>query len=150
MKIRIAERFGFLVSDTGRLYGRVFDQRARQQLGLSLAQCRLLGALAAHEGEKPLSQAELADKLDLTPMGVATLCDRMQAAGWLRRVPSATDRRVNEIELLEPAFAALKSAMALGDELQQQAQQGLSPEEDAQLRALLGKVHGNLASLLSR
>ncbi|WP_047249078.1 MarR family winged helix-turn-helix transcriptional regulator [Chromobacterium subtsugae] len=150
MKIRIAERFGFLVSDTGRLYGRVFDQRARQQLGLSLAQCRLLGALAAHEGEKPLSQAELADKLDLTPMGVATLCDRMQAAGWLRRVPCATDRRVNEIELLEPAFAALKSAMALGDELQQQAQQGLSPEEDAQLRALLGKVHGNLAGLLSR
>ena len=150
MKIRIAERFGFLVSDTGRLYGRVFDQRARQQLGLSLAQCRLLGALAAHEGEKPLSQAELADKLDLTPMGVATLCDRMQAAGWLRRVPSATDRRVNEIELLEPAVDALKAAMALGDELQKQAQQGLSPEEDAQLRALLGKVHGNLAGLLSR
>ncbi|OHX14432.1 MarR family winged helix-turn-helix transcriptional regulator [Chromobacterium sphagni] len=150
MKIRIAERFGFLVSDTGRLYGRVFDQRARQRLGLSLAQCRLLGVLAAHEGEKPLSQAELADLLDLTPMGVATLCDRMQAAGWLRRVPSTTDRRVNEIELLEPAVEALKAAMALGDELQKQAQQGLSPEEDVQLRALLGKVHGNLVGLLSK
>jgi DNA-binding MarR family transcriptional regulator len=147
MKIKLTERFGFLVSDTGRLYGRVFDQRARQQLGLSLAQCRLLGALAAHEGEKPLSQAELADRLDLTAMGVATLCDRMEAAGWLRRAPSATDRRVNGIELLPPAGEALAAAMAIGDELQAQAQQALNEAECRQLQQLLARVHGRLAEL---
>ncbi|UTH72974.1 MarR family winged helix-turn-helix transcriptional regulator [Chromobacterium sp. IIBBL 290-4] len=150
MKLTLIERFGFLVSDTGRLYGRVFDQRARQQLGLSLAQCRLLGALAAHQGKDALSQAELADRLDLTPMGVATLCDRMQAAGWLRRVACPQDRRVNKIELLPPAYEALTAAMALGDELQAQAQQGLSEEEAARLRVLLRKVHGNLSALMVR
>ncbi|ERE03095.1 MarR family winged helix-turn-helix transcriptional regulator [Pseudogulbenkiania ferrooxidans] len=150
MKLRLTERFGFLVSDTGRLYGRLFDLRARQQLGLSLAQCRLLGALAAHEGDGGLSQVELADRLDLTPMGVATLCDRMQAAGWLKRVPCLNDRRVNRIELLPPAYDALKSAMALGDELQRLAQQGLDAGEAKQLQALLQKVHGNLSELLSK
>ncbi|WP_434628880.1 MarR family winged helix-turn-helix transcriptional regulator [Chromobacterium sp. CV08] len=150
MKLKLTERFGFLVSDTGRLYGRVFDQRARQQLGLSLAQCRLLGALAAHDGDTGLSQVELADRLDLTPMGVATLCDRMQAAGWLRRMPCPNDRRVNKIELLPPAYDALKSAMALGDELQRQAQQGLDDAEAEQLQALLRKVHANLGGLLPK
>ncbi|AUH51914.1 MarR family transcriptional regulator [Chromobacterium sp. ATCC 53434] len=150
MKLKLTERFGFLVSDAGRLYGRVFDQRARQQLGLSLAQCRLLGALAAHDGDSSLSQVELADRLDLTPMGVATLCDRMQAAGWLRRVACPNDRRVNKIELLPPAYDALKSAMALGDELQRQAQQGLDDAEAEQLQVLLRKVHANLGGLLSK
>jgi DNA-binding MarR family transcriptional regulator len=150
MKIDFSERFGFLVSDTGRLYGRVFDQQARQQIGLSLAQCRLLGVLASCQGEKPLSQAELAERLDLTPMGVATLCDRMAAAGWLCRMPCATDRRVNEIELLPPAFQALEAAIALGDALQVQAQAGLNEEESRQLRDLLRKVHVNLGKLCHR
>jgi DNA-binding MarR family transcriptional regulator len=146
--MNIIDRFGFLVSDAGRLYGRVFDVRARQ-IGLSLAQCRLVGVLAAYQGDKPLSQADLAEHLDLTPMGVATLCDRMAAAGWLRRAPSATDRRVNQIELLPPAYQALEQAMAIGDALQVQVQQGLSPDECLQLHVLLRKIHRNLADMVN-
>jgi DNA-binding MarR family transcriptional regulator len=147
--MNIVDRFGFLVSDSGRLYGKVFDVRARQ-IGLSLAQCRLVAALAAHQGEKPLSQADLAEQLDLTPMGVTTLCDRMEAAGWLRRSPSVTDRRVKQIALLPPAFQALEQAMAIGDALQVQVQQGLSADECLQLQQLLRKVHGNLADMVNR
>ena len=62
-----SNRFGFLVNEVGRLYGRHFDQLSRQQLGLSRAQCRLLGVLAMHQGERPLNQAELAGRLDPRP-----------------------------------------------------------------------------------
>ncbi len=146
-KVALKQRFGFLVNDVGRLYGRRFDQLARQELGLTRAQCRLLGAVAMHEGERPVSQAELAQRLDLTAMGVASLCDRMEAAGWIQRRPSATDRRANEVELQPSAHAALESALAIGDVVQAQALAGLSAPERSQLLSLLKKVHANLSAL---
>jgi DNA-binding MarR family transcriptional regulator len=142
-----SHRFGFLVNEVGRLYGRRFDQLARQQLGLSRAQVRLLGRLAQHDGERPLTQAELAERLDLTAMGVATLCERMEAAGWIRRQPSATDRRANEVHLQPQAEEALEAAIALGDEVQSQALAGFSAAERAQLLALLRRAHANLSGV---
>jgi DNA-binding MarR family transcriptional regulator len=142
-----SQRFGFLVNEVGRLYGRRFDQLARQRLGLSRAQCRLLGAVAAHAGPEPLSQVELAQKLDLTAMAVATLCDRMEALGWVRRVPNPNDRRANGIELEARAGEALDAALALGDRVQAQALAGLSEPQRQQLLALLRQVHANLQAL---
>jgi len=145
MKKDFSHRFGFLVNEVGRLYGRRFDQLARAELGLSRAQCRLIGVLAAHDGDTPLSQAELADRLDLTPMGITSLCDRMAAAGWLRRSAHATDRRVKHIELLPSAHEALDKALALSDRLQAQALAGLSAAERSQLVTLLRKSRANLS-----
>src|SRR4051812_46506584 len=108
--IDFSQRFGFVVNEVGRLYGRQFDQRARETLGLSRAQCRLLSQVAQNDSDRPWTQADLAHQLDLTPMGVATLCDRMEAAGWITRRPSATDRRANAIELRPQAQAALEKA----------------------------------------
>jgi DNA-binding MarR family transcriptional regulator len=139
-----SQRLGFLVNEVGRLYGRRFDQLARQQIGLSRAQVRLLGALAMHAGDTPLSQAELAERLDLTAMGVASLCDRMEAAGWIRRRASAADRRANEVELMPVAEKALDAALLLGDQIQAMALQGFSAAERTQLTALLRKAHANL------
>src|SRR5471032_1940642 len=105
-KLDVSNRFAFIVNEVGRLYGRQFDQLSREELGLSRAQCRLIGQVAMNDGDRPWTQAELAQQLDLTPMGVATLCDRMEAAGWITRRPSPTDRRANAIELRPQAHAA--------------------------------------------
>jgi DNA-binding MarR family transcriptional regulator len=145
--IDFSQRFGFLVNEVGRLYGRRFDQLARQQLGLSRAQCRLLAAVAAHQDDRPLTQAELAQRLDLTAMAVATLCDRMEAAGWIRRQASPTDRRANEIALEPSADQALDAALAVSDSIQVQALAGLNAAERRQLMALLRQVHANLQAL---
>lgn len=88
MNLNLTRRFGFLVSDVARLYGQQFDRLAREEIGLSQAQCRLVGVLAAHEGDEPLSQTELAQRLGLSTMAVGSLCDRMATAGWIRREPS--------------------------------------------------------------
>jgi DNA-binding MarR family transcriptional regulator len=145
MKFDPTQRFGFLVNEVGRLYGRRFDQLARQQLGLSRAQVRLLGVLAMHEGE-PLTQAAIADRLDLSAMTVAGLCDRLEAAGWIRRRPSPTDRRANEIDLQPQARDALEQAMAIGDAVTTHALAGLNTAEQRQLLELLRKAHANLSS----
>ncbi len=145
-----SHRFGFLVNEVGRLYGRRFDQLARADLGLSRAQVRLISELARHDGERPLTQAELADRLDLTPMGVTSLCDRMAAAGWIARQPSPTDRRANEVTLQPPATQALDDAIAVSDRVQAVALEGLTAAERAQLLGLLRRVHANLSEAGSR
>jgi DNA-binding MarR family transcriptional regulator len=147
MKVHdFSNRFGFVVNEVGRLYGRQFDQMSREELGLSRAQCRLMGQVAANKGDRPWTQAELAQQLDLTPMGVATLCDRMEAAGWITRKPSATDRRANSIELQPRAQEALVKAIAVGDKVQENALAGFSAAERKQLMAMLQRVRTNLHS----
>ncbi|SEL85909.1 transcriptional regulator, MarR family [Variovorax sp. YR750] len=152
MKRDFTQRFGFLVKSVGKLYGEEFDRLARERIGLTSAQCRLLGVLAMHgspDEVEPLSQAELAQRLDLTPMAVAGLCDRMAAAGWIRREPSTTDRRVNKIHLEPSAEKALDSALGISDGLNARVMSVLSQAERAQLLGLLARVHGSLVEITS-
>ncbi|MDR6521746.1 DNA-binding MarR family transcriptional regulator [Variovorax paradoxus] len=150
MKRDFTQRFGFLVKSVGKLYSEEFDRLARERIGLTSAQCRLLGALAMHgDEEEPLSQAELAQRLDLTPMAVAGLCDRMAAAGWIRREPSPTDRRVNRIHLEPNAEKALDSALSISDGLNARVMSVLSQAERAQLLGLLSRVQASLVEITS-
>ncbi|WP_445286778.1 MarR family winged helix-turn-helix transcriptional regulator [Variovorax atrisoli] len=150
MKRDFTQRFGFLVKSVGKLYSEEFDRLARERIGLTSAQCRLLGALAMHgDEEEPLSQAELAQRLDLTPMAVAGLCDRMAAAGWIRREPSPTDRRVNRIHLEPSAEKALDSALSISDGLSARVMSVLSQAERAQLLGLLSRVQASLVEITS-
>jgi DNA-binding MarR family transcriptional regulator len=139
-----SNRVGFIVNEVGRLYGRQFDQLSREELGLSRAQCRLIGQVKYNESGRPPTQAELAQHLDLTPMAVATLVDRMEAAGWITRRPSETDRRANAIELQPRAEAALEKAFAVGDRVQEAALAGFSAAERKQLVSMLQRVRANL------
>jgi len=149
MKRDFTQRFGFLLKSVGKLYGEEFDRLARARIGLTSAQFRLLGALAMHDGEEPLSQAELAQRLDLTPMAVAGLCDRMAAAGWIRREPSLTDRRVNKIHLEPSAEKALDAALVISDGLNDRVMAVLSKPERAQLLSMLAKLRGSLMDITS-
>ena len=139
-----SQRFGFVVNEVGRLYGRQFDQLSREELGLSRAQCRLLGQVATSAGDHAPTQAELAAHLDLTPMAVATLVDRMEAAGWISRRPSETDRRANAIALQPRAEAAIDKALAVSDRVQEAALAGFSAAERKQLVSMLQRVRANL------
>lgn len=142
----VSRRFGFLVSEVGRLYAQQFDRRAREKLGLSQAQVRLLAVISAHEDE-PVSQAALAAKVGVTPMAVTTLCDRMALAGWIERRPHPEDRRTNHLYLLPKARKALDRAMAIGDELTNEVLGELPATERRQLLGLLGSVRLQLVAL---
>ena len=147
MKRDFSRRFGFLVNDVAKLYGEQFDRLARERIGLTRAQCRLLGALAMRGDEAPMSQVELAQQLDLSAMAVGGLCDRLEAAGWIRREASPDDRRVRHVHLASSAKRALDAALSLSDGLQTRALALLSTSERAQLVALLGKAREGLMSL---
>jgi DNA-binding MarR family transcriptional regulator len=147
MQSPMTGRFGFLVSDAARLYSQQFDRLAREKLGLTRAQCQLLAVLAAHEDSGTFSQAELAQRMGITPMGVAKLCDRMAAAGWIERRAHPDDKRVNRLHVKPAARKALERALAIGDELTGQALAGFSAAERSQVTGLLARARQNLLDL---
>lgn len=146
METPVHARFGFLVNELARLYSQQFDRAAREKLGLTQAQCRLLWVLARRK-EQPMSQAELAQAVGVTPMAVATMCDRMAAAGWIERRAHPEDRRVNHLHMLPKAHRALQQAMGLGDELTDSVLAGFSAAERKQLLALLGRARDGVLAL---
>jgi DNA-binding MarR family transcriptional regulator len=144
--------FGFLVNDVARMYSEQFDRLVRPRTGLTLAQCRMLGALAsqyAQEESKPLSQVGLAQRMYMSAMNVVGLCNRMASAGWIRRTQDPADSRTNLISLEPQAEKALEAALAVGESLTDQVLSTLTAEERALLLQLLAKVRAQQHGLVS-
>jgi DNA-binding MarR family transcriptional regulator len=134
--------FGYLVSDVARLLRKKFDRKARH-IGVSLAQCRALVYLARHEG---INQAGLADLLEIHPITLVRLIDRMEAAGWIERRADPADRRAHRLYLSEKAHPLLDRIHVLAAHTRGQALAGLADSERDNLVQLLARVHGNLSS----
>lgn len=134
--------FGFLVHDVARLFARRFNQRALLFLGLTRAQCRLLGYLARNEG---INQAGLADLLEIKPMTLVRQIDRMEEEGWIERRPDPADRRARRLFLTAKARPILARVLELSTEVRAEAFTGVGEAEGHHLIDLLRRVHANLS-----
>ena len=134
--------FGFLVHDVARLFGRRFNQRALLFLGLTRAQCKVLGYLARNEG---INQAGLADLLEIKPMTLVRQIDRMEEDGWIERQPQPGDRRARRLVLTDKARPILARILDLSNEVRAESFAGLSKDEGKQLIELLRRIHANLS-----
>jgi MarR family transcriptional regulator for hemolysin len=135
--------FGFLAHDVARLFGRRFNQRALVELGLTRAQCRLLGYLARNEG---INQAGLADLLEVKPMTLVRQIDRMEQDGWIVRRPDPGDRRARRLVLTAKARPILARILGISAEVRSEAFVSLTEEEGRLLIDLLARVHRNLSA----
>lgn len=132
-------RLGFLITDAGRLCGRLYDKRAKR-LGLTRAQSRVLAYLA-WKGE--MNQARLAELLEITPISLTRLLDRMEGYGWVERVASGEDRRAFVIRLTRKARTMFPRVLEVGDEVAEEGLRGLSAAERDTLIRLLQRVRKN-------
>ena len=135
-------QLGFLLKDVTRRYTRRFEERA-QALALTLAQCRVLIYLQAHEG---VSQKRLAELTEVDPMTLVRILDRMESDGWVQRRFDPADRRAHALWLTPQAGPVLEHIGRLIAETRAEALQGLANEERATLLALLERVHSNLSA----
>ena len=106
-----------LLHDVARLLRTRFDQRARAR-GMTRAQWVILARLNAQPG---LSQIEMASLLEVEPISVGRLIDRLEARALVERRPDPSDRRVWRLHLLPPAQPILdeisRTREVLGAEL---------------------------------
>jgi DNA-binding MarR family transcriptional regulator len=118
------ERMGFLIHDVQRLLRKRFDARA-SDVGLSAAQWRLMVRVAKEEG---VAQARLAELLEIEPISVSRLIDRMEEGGWIERRQDATDRRVRTIHPTSKAREVYAEVKALAGEIYEESLRGVSAE----------------------
>jgi DNA-binding MarR family transcriptional regulator len=106
--------------------------------GLTFARYEALVLLTfSRTGRLPMRV--MGERLQLHPTSVTNIVDRLQADGLVRRIPHPTDRRATLVEITEAGSslleAATKSVTAIDFGLS-----GLTPDEESQLTALLGRV----------
>jgi DNA-binding MarR family transcriptional regulator len=132
---------GLLVADVFRLMRRRFDEKSKGT-GLTRAQWQLLGRLSKNEG---INQSGLADLLDMEPMSVCRLVDRMEESGWVVREPDPADRRARRLYLTQKARPALEAMKPVVEEVFDEAMEGLDKAEREQLLSSLAVMRANLA-----
>jgi MarR family transcriptional regulator for hemolysin len=134
------DRLGFLIHDVQRLLRKRFETRA-SGLGLSSAQWRLMVRVAKEEG---VTQARLAELLEIEPISVSRLVDRMAEGGWIERRADAADRRVRMIFPTAKASAAYAEVKSLAGEVYEESLVGVPPEDRRVLIRALDAMAQNL------
>ena len=124
---------GFLIHDVARLMRKRFEQRAAR-LGFTRSQWQTLVHLAKNEG---IHQAGLAEILEVEPITLVRILDKLEARGLIERRQHPSDRRAWLLYLTPDAHPSLTLLRAIGESTRAEALSGLSePEQDALVRTL--------------
>jgi len=135
--------FGFLVTDVTRLLRTIFDRRAAR-FGLTRAQWRALKRLHHEQG---ITQNELAEYLEMEPIAVGRVLDRLQKAGFVERHADPQDRRCWRLHLTKKAHAVVDDMEDISAELLKQAQRGVSAADMKIVMDAFARMKNNLNAL---
>lgn len=132
---------GYLISDTSRMMRKAFDERARQ-IGVTRPQWRLLAQLNRQPGSK---QAPLAELLEVEPITLSRMVDRLQEAGLVERRPDPLDRRAWSLFLTDKARPLIDNIKSIADDLHDDALAGIPEAQIEQFRETLDLMRANLS-----
>jgi len=135
------DNIGSMLADASRLIRRSFDERARD-IGVTRPQWQVLIALSRHEGSK---QAIVAELLDVEPITLCRIVDRLEQAALVERRRDPADRRAWSLFLTPKARKLLEQLKPLGQQVVADALQGFSKAERLALGESLNRIRQNLA-----
>ena len=139
----VGRTFGFLVQDLARLLKRHFERRARQTgLPVTRRQAAVLIHVSRREG---VSQAEIAGLLDIEPIALVRMLDKLCEEGLVERHAHPTDRRVRTLWLTQAAQPVLACILQINQEIRAEAFADLAPAACDALIDALALVKENLA-----
>jgi DNA-binding MarR family transcriptional regulator len=136
----MTDTLGFLIADVSRQMRRRFDQHARR-VGATGAQWKTLLAVSRHEG---INQGGLAELLEVEPITLCRMIDRLEDSGLVERRRDPADRRAWQIFLTDAAAPVLERLRAHADAIFDTAFNGLDAGAKAQLADALGRIRDNL------
>ena len=139
----LERNFGFLVHDVARLLRTTFDRRVKD-MGLTRSQWWVLNHLYRNDG---MTQAELADLLEVERPTLGRLLDRLEANGWIRREACGEDRRAKRVYLTEAMGPSMRKMRAVAAAVRADALDGLDESEQEAFVDLLLAIKGNLLAL---
>jgi len=144
MPVHPHRELAFLINDVSRLLRTLADREVRR-FGMTRAQWAVLVRLERHQG---LKQSELAEMLDLQPITLTRLIDRLADNGLIERRADPHDRRANRLFLTEAAKPLMDQLAALGEELMTGVLDGVAPSRTAVVLKQLEAMRENLRRAL--
>ena len=140
--VGMSDGIGILMSDAARLLRRRFDDRARA-IGVTRAQWRTLVVLSRNEGA---NQGQLAELLEVEPITLCRMIDRLAEAGHVERRRDPADRRAWNIYLTDRSRPLLDRLRLIADEVVGEALAGVDEATQALLTRSLDRIRANLAA----
>jgi MarR family transcriptional regulator for hemolysin len=142
----INREFAFTLMDVARLLRTYADQRGRQ-FGISRAQWVVLMRAGRFPG---LRQSELAELLDLQPITLTRLVDRLADNGLIERKPDPKDRRANRLYVTPAGKPLLDKLNVLGADMMETVLDGIDPKTVERMLHDLEAVRTNLRGAIAR
>ena len=133
------ETLPFEIGETAHALRKAFDRRACG-LGITRAQWKVLFRLTRRPG---LRQIELADLLDIEPITLSRIVDRLEESGFVERSADPTDRRAWRLHVTAKAQPLVAKLQALADAMTADAFAGIDPKDIEITRQVLGRVREN-------
>jgi DNA-binding MarR family transcriptional regulator len=130
----------FLLHDVARLLKKRFEQNSRGS-GPTRSQRQVLTYLAQNEG---INQARLAELIEIEPITLGRLVDKLETLGLIERHPHPTDRRTWLLHLTPAARSRLEQAGEYGDVTRREALAGVSEADRQCLLKTLDAMKKNL------
>src|SRR5947207_13379380 len=141
-RTEVGRAFGFLVHDVSRLIKRGFERRTRQ-IGLPITrqQAAVVLNIAGNEG---VSQAEVAAWLDIEPIALVRMLDKLHEEGLVERRAHPTDRRIRTLWLTPAARRVVAQILAINKAIREEAFAGMAADARDTLIDILDGIKGNL------
>ena len=134
--------FGPLVRDISRLIRKRFEKKAIK-LGLTQSQWAVISHLVQHEG---INQATLAEMMDIEPITLVGLLDRLQKAGWVERRPNPTDRRAHLLYLTKRVNSIIDEMESIKAQVRKEAFAGVPAQQEQLILQTLQRIRSNLTT----
>jgi DNA-binding MarR family transcriptional regulator len=143
---RVRREILFQLSDVARAMRTFVDQRARGH-GMTRAQWAVLLRLERQEG---MTQTEMAEALEIQPISLVRLIDRLCEHRLLERRPHESDRRANRLYLTARGRSTLARLVPLGREISGDALASFSDAEAGALLDTLLRIKANIRRAAAR
>ena len=125
---------------------RAYADRQAARYGITRAQWAVLAKIERFEGMK---QTELAEQMEMQPITLTRLIDRLCDNGWIERRSDDSDRRVNRLYLRKAARPLLAKLSGLRSELTETALKGIGPADAQRLLTQLETVKENVRNAIA-
>ena len=142
-QIETDDNLGFLIHEAAQAIS-VGYSTVMAPFGLTRPQVRVL-VWADHS--PGITQAELCERINTSPMSMTGLLDRMEGKDLVKRVDDPNDRRVKRIYLTDGALKLKPEMESLTAGFRRQARAGLSAEDIATAVNVLEVMKSNLARI---
>jgi len=134
-----------IIGYCGHLGRQHLDLQLRQRgYDITPVQSHTLHFLACRGANGPVTQRDLEKELGLKASTVNGIVSRLEEKGHISRRQSDTDGRCRLVELTDSGRALVQTFRDVAEATQSAAFQGLSDQEQAQLRSLLQRIIANL------